>query len=63
MGDLLDGRLDLAAEDAYGFLVVELKTDVDPTLHREAHTRQVQWYLHALHTLTDQRVVGVLVYL
>lgn len=61
-GDLLDGRVDLAAEDAHGFLVVELKTDADPTGHREAHVRQVQWYLHALHALTDRPVVGILVY-
>ena len=62
-GDLLDGRIDLAAEDEHGWMVVELKTDADPRAHRAAHERQVQWYVHALNALTGEPVIGILVYL
>ncbi len=59
-GVLAEGVVDLAFRDANGWVVVDFKTDADPTLRKEEYERQVALYLFALRRATGGAVRGVL---
>ncbi len=59
-GETLDGAIDLAFFEDGQWVVVDFKTDQDPTDRLEQYRRQIAWYVHALSTITDQPAYGVM---
>jgi ATP-dependent exoDNAse (exonuclease V) beta subunit len=61
-GTLVEGTVDLAFEDAEGFVLVDFKTDRDQAA-ADTYRRQVQIYAAALAAATTRPVRGVLLWL
>jgi ATP-dependent helicase/nuclease subunit A len=59
-GTLVEGVADLALEEADGWVVVDFKTDVDPTEPLDSYARQVEIYADAIRTATGRPARGVL---
>ncbi len=59
-GQLVEGQLDLAFEDADGWTVVDFKTDAPTDDSRAAYRRQVALYCRALRDGTGRPVSGVI---
>jgi ATP-dependent exoDNAse (exonuclease V) beta subunit len=59
-GLLVEGVVDLAFEEDGGWVVVDFKTDIDPTESLDAYVRQVQLYAEAIHKATGRATSGVL---
>ncbi len=59
-GPSVEGVLDLAFLEEDRWMVVDFKTDSDPSVHFAAYERQVAWYAYALETITGQAAGGTL---
>ncbi len=59
-GRVLEGVVDLAFVEDGAWVVVDFKTDADSGNRREQYQRQLQWYAHALATLTGMPARAVL---
>ena len=59
-GETLDGALDLAFFEDGQWVVVDFKTDKDPSTRLEQYRRQMAWYVHALSETTQEPAYGVL---
>jgi ATP-dependent helicase/nuclease subunit A len=59
-GVLAEGVVDLAYRDANGWVVVDFKTDADPSIRKDEYERQVALYSFALRRATGTPVRGVL---
>ena len=59
-GPSVEGVLDLAFLEGEEWMVVDFKTDTDPSAHLTAYERQVAWYAYALETITGQPAGGTL---
>ncbi len=62
-GHRVDGSIDLAFFEQGRWVVVDFKTDADPTLNRYKHVRQVNWYMTALSHIDGCEAQGYLLYL
>lgn len=63
-GSILEGEIDLVFEDEVGQLVVvDFKTDQDPSLRREKYERQLSWYAAALRAETDRPIRALILVL
>ena len=62
-GTLVEGVVDLAFEEGEGWVVVDFKTDVDPSESLDAYIRQVQLYAEAIRQATGRPASGVLLQL
>jgi ATP-dependent helicase/nuclease subunit A len=58
-GLLVEGIIDLAFEEEDGWVVVELKTDLDE-VSSFRYLRQIRWYVEATHRLSGKEAKGVL---
>jgi ATP-dependent exoDNAse (exonuclease V) beta subunit len=59
-GTWIEGQLDLAYEDADGWIVVDFKTDAELDASLDAYRRQVALYARALTAATGRPATGVL---
>jgi ATP-dependent helicase/nuclease subunit A len=59
-GKTLEGVIDLAFLENDQWNVVDFKTDAELAASKARYERQVQWYVHALFTLTGQPAKGIL---
>ncbi len=59
-GETLDGSLDLAFLEQGQWVIVDFKTDQDPTARLDQYRRQMSWYVHALQQTTGTPAYGVL---
>ena len=59
-GQLVEGQLDLAFEDASGWTVVDFKTDAPTGDSRLVYRRQLSRYCRALRESTGRPVAGVI---